>query len=285
MSADDNKTDPIADTVAGLTPEQLREMSETVPGTAKRRKVDPLATTQPEGLSAKEVDAYAETKRHRESSERITTRIRAQTPTPTPTPVASTERTTMPARPGHFSRADTADPAAAKADINPLASTLRGAPSPVLKRRVSYPPTSWDRHNDVITSAQREVKKSAGADSFAGDGIEPGNMRLDEDAAREIVNSRFAVAGIELETDYSFRHDDLMVTLDGYDPSRRVGYAFLSHSDADVVTDFDEATELAFEELAGRGVAWVLVLHDTDVPVIPALEERLTSFLDKLPSS
>ena len=106
---------------------------------------------------------------------------------------------------------------------------------------------------------------------------------LTEEKAREIITSRFAAANIALEADYAFRHEDLMVTLDGYDATRHVGYAFLSHSDADVVTDFDEATELAFKELAGLGTAWVLVLHDADVPVVPALEERIDEFLKSLP--
>jgi len=264
MSADDDKkVDPTGDTVAGLTREELLDLVDTVPGRASARPVDPMGTTQPEGVSVSAVKEYAEN-RHSKSSERVTAPIRAQTPTP-------------------VGRADTADPSPHDKPINPLASTVRGMQSPVMKRRVSYPPSTWDRQNEVITSAQREHMKQS-AENFAGDGVEKGNMRLDEDDAREIITSRFASAGITLEADYNFHHGDLMVTLDGYDPTRRVGYAFLSHSDADVVTDFDEATELAFQELAGAGTTWVLVLHDADVPSRPALRERLEKFLSSLPA-
>lgn len=236
------------------------------------RKIDPLATTQPNGVDTSKVRDLVARQAAAPTSERVTAPMRAQTPRP-----EDQQRTdTNP-------RADTnpiekLDPA----EVNPLASTARGVPSPLAGKRVTFPPTSWDRQNDVLTSAQREHVRQK-SENYAGDGIEAGNMRLPEDIARTVITSRFEKQGIELEADYQFSHGDLLVTLDGYDPNRRVGYQFLSHSDADVVTDFDEATELAFEQLAGRGEAWVMVIHDADVPAVVALEERINKFLAALP--
>lgn len=272
MSADDDKVDPIGSTLSSPVPENLRKPA--------RREVDPMATTLPQGIAtssastdqAREDQDAKKTARLRAqpSHARVTAPMRAQTPQPVP------ER---PVRPRSLSRADTADPV--DQSVNPMAVTVARMPSP-LARKVSYPPSTWDRQNEVITSAQREHTKQPG-ENFAGEGIEAGNLRLTEARAREILMTRFADAGIALESDYPFRHQDLLVTLDGYDPARRVGYAFLSHSDADVVTDFDEATEMAFQELAGQGVAWVLVLHDADVPASPDLEQRIAEFLSRLP--
>jgi|GEM_PF-3358363 len=232
-----------------------------------KRDIDPLATTQPNGVDTSKVrEMVARQAAAQPASERVTAPMRAQTP-----------------RPKDQQRADTnpiekLEPA----EVNPLASTAYGVPSPLAGKRATFPPTSWDRQNDVVTSAQREHVRQK-SENYAGDGIEAGNMRLPEDIARSVITSRFEKQGIELEADYQFSHGDLLVTLDGYDPNRRVGYQYLSHSDADVVTDFDEATELAFEQLAGRAEAWVMVIHDADVPAVIALEERISKFLATLP--
>jgi hypothetical protein len=106
--------------------------------------------------------------------------------------------------------------------------------------------------------------------------------RIGEDRAREILDARFTSAGATLTHDYALAEGDLAVTLDGYDPGRKIGYAFVSHADADVVTDFDEAAEMALHDLADRDRAWVLVIHDRDIPNEDALERRIDAFFDSL---
>lgn len=106
--------------------------------------------------------------------------------------------------------------------------------------------------------------------------------RINENRAREILNARFSSAGAALTHDYPLAEGDLAITLDGFDPTRKIGYAFISHADADVITDFDEAAEPALQALAERGRCWVLVIHDVDIPNEDALERRIDAFFDAL---
>ncbi len=149
--------------------------------------------------------------------------------------------------------------------------------------RATYPPVHWDKAESVISSASPEdalqSSGEVGGGMVATDHID---ARLSEERARTILDARFKAAGIVLQTDYAFREADLLVNLDGYDPAQRIGYAYISHGDADVVTDFDAAAELAFEQLAEAGTAFVLVVHDTDVPTPDALERRIDRFFIRL---
>jgi hypothetical protein len=154
-------------------------------------------------------------------------------------------------------------------------------PGAAVERRVTYPPKTWDREAGVVSSAGGTASEQAAPPLAPTSGSY--DPRLTEARAREILGKRFAAAGAALEPDYSFREGDLMVTLDGYDPDRRIGFAFVSHADADVVTDFDEATDEAFRQLAAAARAHVLVVHDWDVPTADVLERMIDAFFHHLP--
>jgi hypothetical protein len=109
-----------------------------------------------------------------------------------------------------------------------------------------------------------------------------GGLPPTEREARDYLKGLFATAGVRVQFDYTFRHQGLVVTLDGYDPQRRVGFAYVSHSDVDVVTDMTPAVEMALRQLAAEGVAFVLILHDYDVPSINDLAARANAFLESL---
>ena len=146
-------------------------------------------------------------------------------------------------------------------------------------RNATYPPDRWDKEDAVFSSAMPR-QEAYGEDGGAA--TADGSPRIPESQARAILNARFHAAGAKLEQDYAFRSRDLIVHLDGYDATRCLGYSYLSHGDADVVTDFDEATEMAFEQLAREGKAFVLVVHDVDVPSIDALESRIDGFFAQM---
>ncbi len=114
-----------------------------------------------------------------------------------------------------------------------------------------------------------------------------GDNRLSEARAREVLAARFAAAGASIETDYVFRQalsdGELLLTLDGYDDTRRIGYIYVSRNDADVVTDVDENTESSLRALAANNTAWVLLLQDDDVPNADVLEHRIDAFFAQLP--
>ena len=145
-------------------------------------------------------------------------------------------------------------------------------------RRATFPPTRWDGQASVVSSTGKYPTVPP-----VGDLADDGRERLSEARAREILNARFTTAGVKLIPEFAFSDGEIMVTLDGYDAGRRTGYAFISHADADVVTDFDEASEVVFQNLARAGVAHILLVHDHDVPTADALEHRIDAFFSQLP--
>lgn len=145
-------------------------------------------------------------------------------------------------------------------------------------RTVTFPPSAWDRDDDVISSARRDGDR-ARPDPPPGGPLE---THLTEAEARRLLDARFTAAGVQLIADYTFRDTDLVVKLDAYDPRRKIGYAYVSHADADVVTDFDAAAEVAFQQLAAEARAFVLVVHDADVPTADALEHRIDAFFEQI---
>lgn len=120
-----------------------------------------------------------------------------------------------------------------------------------------------------------------------------GSNRLSETRAREVLAARFASAGATIETDYAFHETvrgasqdiEVLLTLDGYDHVRRIGYIYVSRSDADVVTDVDDSTESSLRALAANKTAWILLLQDDDVPNADVLERRIDAFFAQLPAT
>ena len=101
---------------------------------------------------------------------------------------------------------------------------------------------------------------------------------LSETRAREVLAARFAAAGASIAADYVFNEGEVLLTLDGYDDLRRIGYIYVSRSDADVITDVDDGTETALRALAANNTAWILLLQDDDVPTADVLERRIDAF-------
>jgi hypothetical protein len=129
---------------------------------------------------------------------------------------------------------------------------------------------------DLLSSAASPT--SPPTDQIAGAVTLSGEC-IPEELARELINRRFAASGYRLEADYSFHHEDILVVLDGFDSERRAGYQYISHADADVVTDHDVATSDLFKRLAAGGGARVLVIHDGEAPTGDALIAIVDQFL------
>lgn len=133
-----------------------------------------------------------------------------------------------------------------------------------------------DPSDDVVTSAP--AASVAGALQAAGS-VTLDEQRLTEAAARAIVDRRLGEAGFHIQSDYAYHFGELSLTLDGFDPERRVGYQFLSHADADVVTDFDDAAAERIAALAAQGTAHILVVHDHEAPTAADLTALVDAFL------
>jgi hypothetical protein len=139
-------------------------------------------------------------------------------------------------------------------------------PERVSAERLAEPPPGEIRvggGRDIETSAER--------------GAAPAEAQ-----AREFISVRFAAAGYALSHDFAFQAPEVAVVLDGYDPIERVGYAYISHRDADVVSDISAAEEIAFAQMAKDGTAQVLIVHDRDIDSFASLEACVDQFLARL---
>ncbi len=144
------------------------------------------------------------------------------------------------------------------------------------------PPQAVPLHietGDLMTSAPvssiAATAQTSGAVTLSGE-------RVSEPLARELIVRRMAQEGIALVSDFALRHDDLLVTLDGFDSDRRVGFQFISHADEDVVTDFDLQVEQRVRELTAHGMFQILIIHDYEAPDADAVLARVDSFLAAL---
>lgn len=160
---------------------------------------------------------------------------------------------------------------AKKSDLA-LADTLPGVQT--LKSIAPHP-----NSEDLMTSAP--VSTITGTSNTSGS-VTLSGERLAEPLARELIVRAMNRVGIDLRADHAFCCDDLLVTLDGYDPERKIGYQFVSHADADVVTDFDPNAEQRLRELAAQGIVHVLIIHDYDARDGDAVLARVEAFLAAL---
>jgi hypothetical protein len=142
-------------------------------------------------------------------------------------------------------------------------------------------PTSNTSDNLVTSAPVRAVAghaQASGAVTLSGE-------RVAESLARELIHRRMAKSGFNLTHDFAYSYEDLLVTLDGFDEERKVGYQYVSHADADVVTDVDNSVEDRLRDLSAQGVIHVLIIHDHDATTADIVLERVESFLATLPSS
>lgn len=145
--------------------------------------------------------------------------------------------------------------------------------------RPSAPRTNPTPDADFVSSAP--VSSYAATSQTSGT-VTMSGVRVLEAVARELILRRFEQAGVVVSPDYSLHEDELLVRLDGFDPTTRVGFQFLSHSDADVVTDFDDEVEAKLAHLSSQGRVHVLVIHDHQAPTADVILERVEAFLRRL---
>jgi hypothetical protein len=127
---------------------------------------------------------------------------------------------------------------------------------------------------DFVTSA-------SGSSGVTGS-VSLDDARLGEASARRLIDGVFAAAGLAVQHDFPFTAGETILVLDGFDPRANVGYQFVSHGDADVVTDFDTAAEEALRSLDRAGQVRILVVHDGDVSDSDDLIARARAFLARL---
>ncbi len=153
------------------------------------------------------------------------------------------------------------------------ADTLQNVEPPRIQHQTS------NTTDDLVSSAPvRAVAGHAQASGY----VTLSGERVAESLARELIARSMSKAGYVLESDYAFSHGDLLVNLDGFDAAKRVGFQYISHADADVVTDVDTDVEAQLQELAKSGVVHVLVIHDHHATTSEKVVQQVEAFLAKL---
>ncbi|MCC6559038.1 MAG: hypothetical protein IT372_39445 [Polyangiaceae bacterium] len=96
-----------------------------------------------------------------------------------------------------------------------------------------------------------------------------------------LLKAVFEAAGLAIEEAYPFAEGDASISLDGFDPARRVGYEY-------VTTEAGDRREITPEVIAAldarmeRGELFVLLVDERDVPDEAALRFAAEGFLGAL---
>jgi hypothetical protein len=93
----------------------------------------------------------------------------------------------------------------------------------------------------------------------------------------------FTAAGYAITQNHHFHEGDIEVDLDGWDPSARVGYEYITQEAGDYV-QFTPATLGLFEARMEQGELFVLLIDDHEAVTAPSLEAAAKSFLAELAS-
>lgn len=114
----------------------------------------------------------------------------------------------------------------------------------------------------------------------------PSDERLSPDRARQVLDARFAAAGLALEPGAAIELDGEQVVLDGYDPARDVGYLYFPADPGDPDrSDAAQAMSRAARALASDIGRHILFVFEDDMPSIDVLERRIDAFFTTLPRS
>ena len=97
---------------------------------------------------------------------------------------------------------------------------------------------------------------------------------------RAVLRRCFEARGLTVTEDHRLHEDGVPITLDGFDPSRRVGYEFITTEagDRDEVTT-EVVVELERRMTAGQIAVFLVDEHDVDDEA--ALEAAAGRFLDE----
>lgn len=105
---------------------------------------------------------------------------------------------------------------------------------------------------------------------------------MDERAACAQLKRRFEAAGFRIKENQTFDEDGIRFDIDGFDPSRRVGYEYVTDEAGDG-WDVDGDVIAALAERRQRGELHVLVVDEDDAPDAASLDHAIDEFLKTVP--
>lgn len=130
-----------------------------------------------------------------------------------------------------------------------------------------------ERGPDAPRTVDRAAREAPAGEPSA---IVPSGGPLDEAAARLLIATRLRAAGLRVVADVPLGAGGVEVTLDGFDPARRIGYEYVAADERGA--DLDDAER---EHLAGLAGARVLVIDSGDAEAVSGAIDR---FLADVPA-
>jgi hypothetical protein len=104
---------------------------------------------------------------------------------------------------------------------------------------------------------------------------------LNEYQGREILKELFEGRGYAIVEGFPFREGDVSFNADGWDPSARVGYEFMTTSERDH-EDLSPDELLRLSEWIREGRLFLFIIDETDVGDADELRAAAESFLDEV---
>lgn len=105
--------------------------------------------------------------------------------------------------------------------------------------------------------------------------------KLSEAEGVRLLREEFERAGLSIRAGEPFEVAGTVLSLDGFDPERRVGFEFVTSEAGDRGT-FGADVVAALEEKVGRGEAHLLLVDEWDVEEPEELRLAARRFLDAL---
>jgi hypothetical protein len=96
-----------------------------------------------------------------------------------------------------------------------------------------------------------------------------------------LLKERFTAAGLAIEEHARFTEEGLDVTLDGFDPARRIGYEYVT-TEAGDREEITPSVLAALEARMQRDELYVLLVDERDVPDPAKLRLAADRFLEIL---
>ena len=104
---------------------------------------------------------------------------------------------------------------------------------------------------------------------------------MDEREGCALLKERFTAAGLSIEEAYAFREGGVAVSIDGFDPARRVGYEYITTEAGDrAELTADVVAEL--EDRMTRGELFLLLIDEREVDGGATLGRAADHFLGVL---
>lgn len=96
-----------------------------------------------------------------------------------------------------------------------------------------------------------------------------------------LLRERFIAAGLAIQEGFAFAEGGLAITLDGFDPARRVGYEYLTNEAGDRA-ELTEEVVAELEDRMRRGELFLLLIDEAEVDGAATLARAADHFLGVL---